>query len=379
MTQSATKMLDDAEKLRMRRRLDVAMKICEKYANVANFSNTGLQGHAWIYAPKNFAYCITPKVGCTFWKRVLRFIAGDYKANRNVSRPADIDRMEVHYGGLKAIQQRPLSNPIYRTLLSQEHVNAFMFSRDPYSRLWSAYIDKIFLPDFWRSISPGIASKFRPKANKTEKPCGNDVSFPEFIKFVIFKLSKGEGINEHFNPIYKQCSPCHMRFEVLGKLETFEKDSEYIFNNFDLKNVSNSVSYVINIEEEVNMLIKYNFDLEKHVQAKCYNRTMVAARLWKAFQFNGYISKDTSVPQTYIQAISNSNDTSQLFQELVLKTIREQTIDHTTLRQQKKEFLLEAYRHVPLSDLKMIPQLFQPDFELFDYDKYPNGIFRTSR
>ena len=375
--QATISAIHDTEKVRMKQRLDIAMKKCEEYADVANFSNTNVQGYAWVYTPKQLAYCITPKVGCTFWKRVLRFIAGDYRANRNVSRPAEIDRMEVHYGGLKAIQQRSLHNPIYRTLLSQDHVKAFMFSREPYSRLWSAYIDKIFLPDFWRSISPGIASKFRPKVNKTEKQCGNDVSFREFLKYVIFKLSKGEGINEHFNPIYKQCSPCHMRFEALGKLETFEKDSEYIFNNFDLKNVSSSVSYTINVEEEVNMLIKYNFDLEKHIKTNCYDRIMVAERLWKAFQYNGYISKNTPVPMNYIQKLSNSTDVSIHFQELVLKTIRDQTVDRTTLKKQKKEFLTEAYKDVPLSDLETIPKLFQPDFELFDYDKYPNAIFGT--
>ena len=170
-----------------------------------------------------------------------------------------------------------------------------------------------------------------------------------------------------------------MRFEVLGKLETFEKDSEYIFNNFDLTNWSDSVSYSIDVKEEVNMLIKYNFDLERHVQAKCYDRTIVAQRLWKAFQFNGYISKNTDVPQTYIQTISNNSDVSQLFQELVLKTIKAQNVVRATLRQQKRESLVEAYKQVPLSDLKMIPKLFQPDFELFEYEKYPKEIFPTSR
>ena len=370
--------IEKSENQRMTNRLNKAMKICEEYAKVKNADDIKSQGLVWFYNQKNLAYCITPKVGCTFWKQVFRFIAGDYGPNINVTRPAHIDRMEAHYGELKIIQQIPLSIPIYRRrLVSQKHVNMFMFSRDPYSRLWSAYIDKIFLPDFLGSLSPRIVSTLRPSSTNKEKPCGNDVSFQELIKYVTFKLSKGKNVNDHFNPIYRQCSPCDMRFDVLGKMETFEKDSEYIFDHFDLKNVSNSVSYVKDVKEEVNMLINYNLNLERYFTGKCYNRTVVALRLWQVFQYNGYLSKNKAVPQTYIQTIANGKDTAQLFQELVLKTIAEQNVDHASLRQQKREYLVKAYKVVPWSDLRMIPKLYQPDFELFDYEKYPEDIFQT--
>ena len=193
---------------------------------------------------------------------------------------------------------RSLINPIYRMLISQKHVNSFMFARDPYSRLWSAYIiDNIFLPDFWRSLSPDIVKKIRINASEIEKQCGNDVSFQEFIMFVILKVARGENLNEHSQPIYKLCSPCHSRFEVLGKSETFEKDSEYIFNTFGLREVSNKVSYTLNVEEKIKMLIKYNFDLQSSIKAICYNQTLVGQKLWTAFQFNGYISTENSIPR----------------------------------------------------------------------------------
>ena len=358
----------------MKQRLNTAMEKCEEYANEANISNLKTHGYAWMYSPKHLVYCITPKVGCTFWKRVLRFIASDYPG-KNISRPADIDRMKVHYGQLKTIQVVSLSNPINRMLISRQHVNSFMFARDPYSRLWSAYIDKIFLPDFWRSVSPNIVKMVRINASDIEKQCGNDVSFQEFIKFVILKVANDENLNEHFVPIYRICSPCHSQFEVLGKLETFEKDSEYIFNKFGLRNVSDKVSYTLNVDEEVKMLIKYNFDLKGSIKAICYNRTLIAQKLWRAFQFNGYISTRTSVPVSYIQIISNSSNFTQLFQNKVLKTIKDQIVPNNLLLQQKREFLIEAYKTLNVSDLEMILKLFRPDFELFDYDKYPGDIF----
>ena len=68
-----------------------------------------------------------------------------------------------------------------RNTLSQKHTSAFMFSRDLYARLLSAYIDKIFLPDFWRTLSPIILSALRSRAKNQEKQCGNNVSFYELM------------------------------------------------------------------------------------------------------------------------------------------------------------------------------------------------------
>ena len=350
------------------------MNKCEEYANNQSLSGISLQGHAWVYAPKNLVYCVTPKVGCTFWKRIFRFIGQDY-SGPVVSRPSDIDRIKVHYGRLHSVQERSLSNPIIRTLLSQKRIHAFMFARDPYSRLWSAYVDKFYLPDFWRSIGPGIVTRFRADASVDRKACGNDVTFPEFIKYVVHALSQGNKLNEHFNSIFKQCSPCHIRFDVIGKLETFQKDSEYIFNNFDLKNMSKIVSFSKNVEEEINMLIKYNFDLERYIRRECYTRSDIAQRLWKTFQINGYVLKDVPFPSLYLQSISNNTNIAQLFQEKVLTVIREQDADKAELKQQKRNFLVDAFKQVSPSDLEMLPKLFQQDFELFDYDKYPKDIF----
>ena len=369
--QSAEDAYIQAETERLSNRLAAAMNKCEEYANNPDFTGISVQGRAWVYAPKNLVYCVTHKVGCTFWKRIFRFLGHDYSGS-NVSRPTDIDRRNVHYGNLKTIRERPLSNPVIRALLSQKHINAFMFSRDPYTRLWSAYVDKFFLPDFWRSDGPGIVANIRTNASVLAKNCGNDLTFPEFIKYVVKSLSKGNNLNEHFNPIFKQCSPCHMRFDVIGKLETFQKDSKYIFNRFGLNHLSEIVSFSKNVEEEIDMLINYNFDLENRVKKDCFSRIDVAQRLWKAFQITGYLSKDVPFPLIYVQSISNTVNMTELFKEQVFKVINEQRTDTFEFMQQKKTFLVQAFKGVPSSDLEMIPKLFRQDFELFGYEKYPN-------
>ena len=151
---------------------------------------------------------------------------------------------------------------------------------------------------------------------------------------MILKVASCVNPNEHFIPIYKICSPCHSRFEVLGKSETFKKDSEYIFNSFGLRNLSDKVSDTLNVEEEVTMLIKHNFDLKSAIKMICYNRTHVAQRLCRAFQFNGYISNEKAIPVSYVQTISSSFNFTELFQRKVLNPIKKQHVPNNVMLRQ---------------------------------------------
>ena len=82
--------------------------------------------------------------------------------NRNVSRPSDLSRHFIHFGKFETTPRLNLGQK--GELLLQKMVNSFMIARDPYSRLWSAYLDKIFLPDFWLYLGRDIVRVERTNA-----------------------------------------------------------------------------------------------------------------------------------------------------------------------------------------------------------------------
>ena len=50
-----------------------------------------------------------------------------------------------------------------------------MFTRDPYQRLWSSYVDKFMLPDSW--ADHGLAIMFSRQAKgKAYKACPDDIT-----------------------------------------------------------------------------------------------------------------------------------------------------------------------------------------------------------
>lgn len=62
-----------------------------------------------------------------------------------------------------------------------DHVSSndviFHVARNPYSRLYSVYVDKIYLPGFW---------KFTKKINERKgRECSTSVRFGEFLDYIM--------------------------------------------------------------------------------------------------------------------------------------------------------------------------------------------------
>ena len=45
----------------------------------------------------------------------------------------------------------------------------FMVTRDPFARLWSAYVDKFILPDFWGHTGIYVVRRFRKNPTAVAK------------------------------------------------------------------------------------------------------------------------------------------------------------------------------------------------------------------
>ncbi|CAL1543508.1 unnamed protein product, partial [Lymnaea stagnalis] len=142
--------------------------------------------------------------------------------------------MVTHYGPKLAktsieSQGAPLPFLVNETL-------RFMFVREPYSRLWSAWIDKFWLPDFWmlEAIRLGVALNLPREA----VACPKNITFPLFLKYITLP-GDPMALNQHWAPYKHLCDPCLFRPHVIGKLETFTRDSRAILDAVNLTWVLN--------------------------------------------------------------------------------------------------------------------------------------------
>ncbi|XP_060553721.1 carbohydrate sulfotransferase 11-like [Ruditapes philippinarum] len=347
----------------MKDRLESIRQKCSHYMQDKYWQTFRQSGDVLAYEEEHIYFCIVPKTGNTFWKRIMRFLGKDYPERQNINRPLDIDRHFVHERALKNLKMWKVHNPISRMLMTKG--KTFMFARNPYTRLWSAYIDKLFLPDFWHKDAVVIINKLRSNVTQFERKCANNVSFYEFLKFVTITYTKG--LDNHWERLHRVCSPCHVQFDVIGKQETFRLDSEYILTRFGLEFLKENTTELDMTGIEITTISKYNFDLEKTIKHKCFDKIDVANRLWIAFQYNGYIDRLTPFPKSDLLKTNFLDNTTGIFTELVFRTIKYQNRLGINVKSQKRTMMLEAYRNIPKQLLEDIGHVYEYDFELFGY------------
>ncbi|XP_055959325.1 carbohydrate sulfotransferase 11-like [Patella vulgata] len=327
-----------------RDRLILVNRTCRNSAKVSthyNFFSSSKHG---------LSYCQSPKVGCTHWINIFRFLAnatGDvlYKS------PFDIPRLVTHEGSKRRME--------YTTKLDKT-INRnfkFMFVRNPYARLWSAFLDKFFLPDFWRSEGVIIQTYLK----KRRVSCAKGISFGEFLEYIVSKPPSK--LNEHWAPFRYICDPCDFHPDFIGNMETFKQDNKYILEKFGLAWIADDIVSRDHAMQEIRMLSEYNFDLLKVYKTECLNATSLSKLLWKTFQINGYIRINSILEES-----KNSNWNCETFTNKVLQQHKADKLSSEKAKDQKLVYMTAAYSRVPNSVLIKLRKLYKDDFEMFGYD-----------
>ena len=130
------------------------------------------------------------------------------------------------------------------------------------------------------------------------------------------------------------------------------------------------------VVNEIKMLSEDYLSLTK-LDSICNNRTLICERLWKVFQINGYIGFEIDFP-SHLFKFRNSSILAKAFIATAINAHINGKLSHGIWKKQRRESLVNAYRAISMESLKAIIEMYNKDFELFDYDKHPTAIFGTS-
>ncbi|XP_006823802.1 carbohydrate sulfotransferase 8-like [Saccoglossus kowalevskii] len=213
------------------RRLTRLRTECQKrIASGKKLSNLGTRDFV-ISKHYRFLYCPVAKVAEANWKRVIMVLEGTANTTQ-----------ELHHSRVLGKDGR-----FYQTIKDAgkefDDFVKFLFVRHPFKRLLSAYRNKFENPDEWGLIYPknygrSIIKKYRPKATNSSLQTGNDVTFSEFVKYVLDESDREpEGLNMHWLPMYLSCDVCSRRFNFIGKFETLHNDAKHLLQKIHATNV----------------------------------------------------------------------------------------------------------------------------------------------
>ena len=319
-------------------------------------------------------YCGIPKTGSTFWRKTLKIVENE----ENFSSLYEFRNSETNMQKkLKTLNEfrSDINESAFRTIVG--NATSFLFVREPYGRLFSAYNNKILNPNivYWKFIGSRVVRTVRKHPSKDSLIYGHDVTFPEMIEFLVRAFENGKGIDQHFAPMHKRCKPCGMRFDYIGKMESFSADAHFIIAQMRRKYKDVYVQFGEfdsgTALDTAQGHVRFLFGVLKNTQNLNYPKYNFFLRTWRDLQVRGHLSKHIDMPLTKDQV---SNITREEFFRLIKEAL-ENPMNKTEVKQQRQEALIQAYKSVPLKLMERLKKYVELDCFLFGYDSRPAELF----
>lgn len=198
-------------------------------------------------------YCYVPKVACTNWKRVMVVLSQSLispSSGKPYTDPEAVPPDLVHNSSLHLTFAKfwrhygSLSRHLMA--LKLQHYTKFLFVRDPFVRLISAFRNKFGRPnqDFYKQFGSvmlrryGNVSGSLPETAAEAFAAGIKPTFQQFVSYLLDQETEKESIfNEHWRQVYRLCHPCQVKYDFIGQLETLETDAEHLLKLLEVDNL----------------------------------------------------------------------------------------------------------------------------------------------
>lgn len=327
----------------------------------------------YISEKYKLSYCRVAKVGSTFWTQVFMALAGvkpgtalasENESLFNIARDESHDAMK----NMEHLTMEPTDQRIHST-------TSFLVARSPYSRLFSSYIDQVFLPNKWYK-----AAKMIENEKDKRKRCGNDLTFNEFLLGISHFMIEKKPNDPHWSPIFSLCTPCETQIDIIAKQEQFNEDAEYIL---DLAGVEQSVRDEVKnaLKEDYtehyipNMIRTYVAKAhdENNIKKNCVSERKIAELIWNAFHIQGYVHNDIKFPSDRFSSSSNS-DTVDNLSKLVVEAVKQHPVSSEERDKQRHDWQVHYWKQIAPTTLEKVQDAFYEDFLAFQYDMDPNKM-----
>ena len=161
--------------------------------------------HIVVVESLKLLYCITPKAASRLWREMLQKSTPRKRRLKNYGPEQRKQMLETYF--------------------------KFTFVREPFERILSAYKDKfVHLRGVDRRIlqfhGGEILKNFRPNASQSALEQLNDITFREFIEYLVTKGSNRstQVMDWHWDNYVNICGMCAINYDFIGHYETFDQD-----------------------------------------------------------------------------------------------------------------------------------------------------------
>ena len=356
-TFKSNKILDRKYPEEQRRRVSRIRQVCRDTDSLRDLIYKDKNSTRYYYSRTyGFSYCKVPKSGSTFWTQAFFILEKGVQYRENVFSKS---RSGVH--SLMAKFLVNFNSP------QRKHSLTILVSRDPFSRLYSAFIDKSFL-----NLDKGLNEAIiRQRTGRNNNLCPDDVTFQEFLDFTIHRTTRGFKLNRHWAPIYSLCRPCDVNAYFLVKQESFSDDVEQALKAFNVPDEKLdaiiSALHEHRVETSVPGIIRTVIARNnKKNRTICDLGQRLIEKMWTSFKIQGYLKRTVEFPSTLFTNKNHFYNASYVT-DVFLNAINRNKMTSLEMKTQRHKALVNAYGKIRSETLQQIKDIYKLDFKLFNY------------
>lgn len=227
---------------------------------------------------------------------------------------------------------------------------------------------------YQKYIGAFVVLEIREDASSLSLHCGHDVTFPEFVKYIILSAKRRIYRDRHFTPMYEHCRPCQIHYDFIGKFESFKNDILFLIDVWN-KGYGTNITFNDFEAKTAETLAKSQSKRFFQKRAKlelCMSLYNASVRSWRDMQIRGILPIQKSFPFSPEYTINQMTE-EDLF--MAIKKTLSTIDDKASVKNQRNEALIEAYSLVTMKNLYGLQIVIQPDCLLFNYNCRPPNIF----
>ncbi|CAL1545901.1 unnamed protein product [Lymnaea stagnalis] len=339
----------------MARRINYTRGVCAKL-QVPNQVETDV----YVLPQYNLSYCKVPKAACTYWEQVFSFLNKKpfEVTSLGIKSPFQISKYDIRHTSHFNLPRRNFKTAEDRADIMRS--TRVLFVRHPLERLWSCYLEKFYLLDFWTTAGLSM------KTAGADSRCPKSITFREYIDYIL-PLH-----NENWAPVTELCNPCVFQPQIIGHVETLRDDTHYILKQASLDWIFAEQDRMSREENQMLDMIIYNYQIHSihwySFYHRCLSQHELAAKLWDVFKKVGYLSSHAVLPD-------NMPDYNQTTVIRELKSqFRKYPLSPVNGRAQQLKMIKRDFEGLPKPVMAKIYERYAMDFQLFGY----NASFPTS-
>lgn len=338
---------------------DKTLTIKSKYPSVPGFYHSPVG---------NFAVCRAPKTGTSFCGQFIMTLGAWTKnLNANVTNSYfNINRDEIHYFGRASGVQLKRN-----TIKDGVRLRRIIIGRNPYSRLYSSFVDKHFLLGALGSSL--MQRRHMSYVVVNGKRCGYNVTFKSFLQQVTEDWSKGRLLNDHIRPITDMCNPCKIKYDFVASLETLSSDLHYFLSFLNLTQSNKMATSLLKIQWDkltLKSLIKSHRNTHKKFFAHCPKFVDYLEKVWNTLKWQGSVHDSISYPREKLQNIGNNVSIDYLMSVFTNFT-SSKPMTNEEKRTQRTRHLINAYTNIGATIIDVLKRAYWHDFHIFGYGMDP--------